>query len=152
MVLLISIAHRQAILAAAASSREEVCGLLLGEGDCVTHCVPCANVAADPARRFEVDPVALLAAYRRARAGGPQVIGHYHSHPGGAPCPSPRDADAAAADGSFWIIAGGGVLTAWRAGADGAVHGRFDAVEMADAPGCAGTGCAGRGERPQGQA
>ena len=97
----------------------------------VTGILPSANVAADPARFFEIDPAALLAAHRAARSGGPQVIGHYHSHPNGRAEPSPRDAADAAPDGSIWLIAASGRLTAWRAGPHGALHGRFDAVELA---------------------
>ena len=71
-------------------------------------------MAADPARTFEIDPVALFAAHRRARGGGPAVIGHYHSHPSGVPIPSPRDAAQAMGDGAVWVILGGGLARAWR--------------------------------------
>jgi proteasome lid subunit RPN8/RPN11 len=138
MTLEISIAHRTAILAHAAGSVDEVCGLLLGRGDRVQRVEPCANVAADPACRFEIDPARLIAAHRAARAGGPAVVGHYHSHPSGDPRPSPRDAADAAPDGSLWVLVAGGVITAWRAVADGVLHGRFDPVPLA-LPGCAGS-------------
>lgn len=126
MELRISIADHDAILHAAASAREEICGLLLGEGTSVTQLVPCANVAVDKARWFEIDPAMLLAAHRAARAGGPAVIGHYHSHPSGRAEPSPRDAAAALPDGAIWLIAAAGTLTAWRATTDGMLHARFD--------------------------
>lgn len=136
MTLEISIADRAAILAHAAGSDHEICGLLLGQGSRVDLVEPCANVAADPARRFEIDPARLLAAHRAARGGGPRVIGHYHSHPSGDPRPSPRDAADAAADGSFWVLVAGDVMTAWHATARGALYGRFDPVPLAE-PGCA---------------
>jgi len=121
----------QIVTAAELSPDREVCGLLFGTADRIDRVEPCRNVAADPARRFEIDPAALLAAHRRARNGGPAVIGHYHSHPSGSAVPSPRDAADAAADGAVWlIVAGGGGAQAWRAVADGAVHGRFDAVAL----------------------
>jgi len=126
----ISITDRQRILDHAASSSEEVCGLLLGEGARVTAVQPCANVSAAPARRFELDPAALIAAWRGARTGGARVIGHYHSHPSGYPRPSSTDAAEAAADGAIWIIVGAGTITAWRAVEDGAVHGRFDSLAL----------------------
>lgn len=116
---------------AAASPDYEVCGLLLGEGDHVARAVPCDNVSAEPGRRFEIDPAALIAAHRVARGGGPAVIGHYHSHPTGLAEPSPRDAADAAPDGSIWLIAGGGAVTAWRAVAAGERHGRFDPLALA---------------------
>ena len=106
----------------------EVCGLLLGRGLEVTAVVPCRNVAADPATRFEIDPAALLAAHRAARGGGAAVIGHYHSHPSGRSEPSWRDAENAATDGTVWVIAAGADVTAWRAVAGGALHGRFEAM------------------------
>jgi proteasome lid subunit RPN8/RPN11 len=115
---------------AARSPDVEVCGLLLGTTGMVEVIEPCTNVAADPARRFEIEPVRLLGAHRRARAGGPAVVGHYHSHPTGTARPSPRDAADAAADGSLWLIVGGGEVTAWRAVRDGEVEGRFTAVVL----------------------
>jgi len=120
----------QILAAAEASPHAEICGLLFGDGDTITGALPCRNVAADPARRFEIDPAALVAAHRAARHGGPRIVGHYHSHPSGVAVPSPRDAAQAAADGSLWLIAAGGALRAWRAVANGAIEGRFDAVEL----------------------
>ena len=99
---------------AAASPHAEVCGLLLGEGTCVVEARACRNVAADPARRFEIDPGALIAAYRDARAGGPAVIGHYHSHPSGRAVPSAQDAADAAGDGAVWLIVTADQAGAWR--------------------------------------
>lgn len=104
--------------AAAASPDIEICGLLLGQGGTVEALLPCANVAAVPQDSFEIDPVALIAAYRAARAGGPSVIGHYHSHPRGAAIPSARDAEAAE-QGSRWIIIAGDELRGWFAAAAG---------------------------------
>lgn len=99
---------------AAASPDAEVCGLLFGGGARIEAAEACVNVAADPARTFEIDPTALFAAHRRARAGGLGVIGHYHSHPSGVPVPSPRDAAQAMGDGEVWVILGGGRARAWR--------------------------------------
>ncbi|WP_408988159.1 Mov34/MPN/PAD-1 family protein [Sphingomonas sp. SUN019] len=130
MRLEISIADHDAIAAFARGSSEEICGLLIGREGNIETLVPCKNVAADPARFFEIDPATLIAAHRAARAGGPSVIGHYHSHPSGVTTPSARDAADAAPDGAIWIITDGRTLAAWRAGRDGAVHGRFDPVEL----------------------
>nr|WP_047169762.1 M67 family metallopeptidase [Sphingomonas sp. Y57] len=138
MELRISRAAIDEILSAAAASPDaEICGLLLGaasaRGPVVERLRPCANVAADPRDSFEVDPAALIAVHRAARAGDAALIGHYHSHPGGCPEPSARDA-AAAEPGSYWIIAGSGMLRAWYADggqADG--QGRFRAVTIVEA-------------------
>lgn len=108
----------------------EVCGLLFGTRDAILALEPCTNVAAEPARRFEIDPAQLLAAHRRSRGGGPAVVGHYHSHPSGRAWPSATDAADAIADGSVWLIVAGSDVTAWRAVANGAVEGRFDRLAL----------------------
>ncbi|QNE31294.1 M67 family metallopeptidase [Sphingomonas sp. NBWT7] len=127
----ISRSLRERIIAEATASLDEICGLLLGEGATVSDAVACANVHPTPATHFELDPTVLFHALRTARAGGPAVIGHYHSHPTGSTMPSTTDAAAAAADGAFWIIAADGGVAAWRAVRDGTVHGRFDPVALA---------------------
>ena len=99
---------------AGSSPDAEVCGLLFGTAGRIEAAEECANVAADPARTFEIDPAALFAAHRRARSGGLAVVGHYHSHPSGLPVPSPRDAAQAMGDGAVWVILGGGAARAWR--------------------------------------
>ncbi|MDB5694752.1 MAG: hypothetical protein JWN21_295 [Sphingomonas bacterium] len=119
----------QRIMADAAAWPDEICGLLFGTPEAIEATEPCRNVAADPHLRFEIDPAALIAAHRAARAGGPQLIGCYHSHPGGNPTPSPRDAADAAANGWLWLIVGSGQARLFRAVACGAIHERFDAVD-----------------------
>ena len=114
----------------------EICGLLYGVADRIEAAEACGNVAPDPARRFELDPAALLAAHRRARAGGPPILGHYHSHPSGRAEPSEADAADAAPDGALWLILAAGEARLWRAGADGAWHGRFDPVPLVATPPC----------------
>jgi len=85
-----------AILArAGASPDREICGLLFGAPGLIAQAAPAANVHPDPARHFEVDPAALIAVHKAARAGGPHLIGHYHSHPSGSPTASAEDAEAA---------------------------------------------------------
>lgn len=116
----ISRAVLDAILAHAADDgAREVCGLLLGGPDGIVAAVPVRNVARVPERRFELDPAAQFAALRAARGGGPQVIGHYHSHPNGRAEPSPCDAAEAHDPHALWLIVAGGVATAWRPAAGG---------------------------------
>ena len=105
---------QQLVSEAAVSPDVEVCGLLFGTTGRIEAAEACANVAANTARAFEINPAALFAAHRRARSGGMAVIGHYHSHPTGLPVPSPRDAAQAMGDGAVWVILGGGVARAWR--------------------------------------
>jgi len=101
------------------SPAREVCGLLFGTATRIGRAESCANVAADPARAFEIDPAALFAAHRAARQGGPRMIGCYHSHPSGAAVPSARDAEAAMGDGALWLILTATEARLWRTGAVG---------------------------------
>lgn len=130
MELAISRACLDEILAHAAEAPEhEVCGLLLGHGGVVEAVRRCRNVAADPARRFEIDPAALIAAHREARSGAPKLIGHYHSHPGGRPVPSACDAEMAD-PGAFWLIVAGANIACWRAVSGGEIENMFAPVRL----------------------
>ncbi|WP_066480064.1 MULTISPECIES: Mov34/MPN/PAD-1 family protein [unclassified Sphingomonas] len=123
--------------AARADPQVEICGLLLGRDDHVTEAVVARNVADDPAARFEIDPAMLIAAHRDARAGGPEVVGWFHSHPRGDNRPSATDAAMAQPDGRLWLILGGPPDHApalWRAVRDGPVHGRFEPVALRTDP------------------
>jgi desampylase len=115
---------------AAASPKEEICGLLFGDCEQVRDIEPVANVSRKPETRFEIDPAALIAAHRRVRGGATALLGYYHSHPNGAALPSAEDALQAAPDGAIWLIIAASELKAWRAVADGAVYGRFDPVAI----------------------
>lgn len=130
---------------ALASPGVEVCGLLFGDGDRVDWAEACANVADNPSNTFEIDPRRLIAAHRRMRAGGPKLVGCYHSHPAGPPEPSPRDAAAASPDGWLWVIAAGRATGVYRAVPGGSLHGMFEAVSYEIAP----AGCAGRPPSPE---
>lgn len=111
---------------------------MLGWADEIVSAEPADNVADDSRRHFEIDPSALFAALKRARAGGPQLLGYYHSHPSGPAAPSTTDQKMAAADGKLWLIVGRGAVTCWRATARG-----FHPVELIVGP------CPARDRRPQ---
>ena len=131
MKLQISSGQRQILLdAAAASPGAEVCGLLVGRDHVVHTLVPAANVAADPARSFEIDPATLLATHRSARASGDRVIGHWHSHPNGRLAPSARDAARALDNGQIWLIVANGAIGAWVARSRAAGPARFEPVTI----------------------
>ncbi|RSY88836.1 peptidase [Sphingomonas koreensis] len=116
--------------AAADAAPLEACGLLFGTDAMIEAASVEANVAANPLVHFEIDPAGLFAAIRAERAGGPRVAGYWHSHPSGDAMPSITDAAMAVADGKLWLIVTEDAVTAWRATARGARHGRFDAVEL----------------------
>lgn len=87
----------------------EACGLLIGvrdqEGLTATKSIPCVNAhKVDTARRFAIAPSDLFAVHRKARDMGQAVIGHYHSHPGGAAKPSDTDALSIADPQVAWLI------------------------------------------------
>lgn len=92
----------------------ECCGLLLGEGQRIARAQPAANVHADPATHFAIDPAALIAAHRTSRQGGPAVLGYYHSHPTGQASPSAADRAGASGDGRVWAIVAQGTVRFWR--------------------------------------
>jgi len=100
--------------AAADCAPAECCGILLGDADAISAAVPARNVHPTPATHFEIDPQALVEAYRGARAGGPQVAGYYHSHPSGSAEPSATDQAMAHGDGKVWAIIGRDAVTFWR--------------------------------------
>jgi proteasome lid subunit RPN8/RPN11 len=82
----------------------ECCGLLLGTADGIIEFMRANNRAADPERRYEIDPHDHFAAVRCARTRGLDVIGAYHSHPRSAPVPSPTDEAQAFEDFVFLIL------------------------------------------------
>jgi proteasome lid subunit RPN8/RPN11 len=114
MMVEISSAARDTMLALAdADPLKEVCGLLFGIGCRIDAVTSVRNVAEDPRANFELDPSALFAALRAQRAGGPALLGYFHSHPNGLSCPSATDVAMAQPDNLIWIIIGN-ELTAWR--------------------------------------
>ncbi len=95
----------------------ECCGLLLGSQEVparITQAIPAANVHPEPARHFEIDPAALIGAYRAERNAGPVLIGFYHSHPNGHPRPSASDCAHAGGDGRLWAIIAADQVHFWR--------------------------------------
>ncbi len=96
--------------AAIAARPHEACGLLFGVSGRIMEASVAPNIAADPARRFEIDPAALFAAHRRGRAGPLALIGVWHSHPGGTPLPSAQDRAGITDPAWLWLIEAQGEL------------------------------------------
>lgn len=116
----------------AVSAPLEACGLLFGADGRIDAFQAVENVSETPDKAFEIDPGALFAALRAERAGGPRIVGYWHSHPSGDARPSATDAAMARADGKLWLIVTAGAVTAWQAVERGALYGRFQAVPLAD--------------------
>jgi proteasome lid subunit RPN8/RPN11 len=116
---------------AAKAAPEECCGLLLGperspesgpecgQGGRIEGARPADNIADERRLRFEIDPLALLAAHKAARGGGPQVLGYYHSHPTGHPVPSATDCEHSTGDSRIWAIIAGSEVAFWRDSGNG---------------------------------
>jgi len=139
MILLPSALAGELRLALAAAYPNEGCGLLVGRRQDdrveVTALAPSANLAPDPAHRFEIDPALRLRLQRELRGSGEDIVGLYHSHPDGAAAPSDTDARMAWEPELIWLIAavradGVAALRAWRL-ADGG--GRFTEIALAHA-------------------
>jgi len=65
---------------------------------------PVANVAADPARRFDMDPAGQIAALRAIRETGSEMLAIYHSHPSAPPEPSIHDLDGMGYPDALYLI------------------------------------------------
>lgn len=100
--------------AAAVAHPLEACGLLFGDTGKIDAFETTANVADDPDKGFEIDPASLFKALRSERAGGPRLIGYWHSHPNGNVEPSERDLAGAQDDGKLWVIIAGDDIAAWQ--------------------------------------
>jgi proteasome lid subunit RPN8/RPN11 len=78
----------------------ECCGVLLGRMDdgirVVRETVRCGNTREDsPQNRYNIAPQELIAAQRKAREKGMDIIGFYHSHPDHPPRWSTTDLNEA---------------------------------------------------------
>ena len=107
-------AEAEILYHAASSPNVEICGLLFGESNHIERAEGTANVAADPAIRFEIDPAALFVAIREERAGGEQLLGYFHSHPQGSAVPSAEDARMALDRDRLWLVVARGEMRLWR--------------------------------------
>jgi proteasome lid subunit RPN8/RPN11 len=112
-------AVRRAIVRHAIAARpQECCGFLIGRRRETLAALPMPNVAETPATRFRIDDAAHVEARRLLRRFDPpiEIVGVYHSHPGGAAIPSPVDvAEAYYPDWLYVIVGLGGPRPSLRA-------------------------------------
>lgn len=109
----------QLVSEAKAAQPCECCGILTGMGSHIDGTIPARNIHPNPETHFEIDPQALVDAHRAARAGGPDILGYYHSHPSGPAKPSMTDSAQASGDGRIWAIIADGEIALWRDAPDG---------------------------------
>lgn len=82
---------------------EEICGLLVGIGECVSHVLPVTNEL-HSATRFRMEPREQLAGFLWYEENGLDLLAIYHSHPCGPAEPSPTDIDEFAYPGTISMI------------------------------------------------
>jgi proteasome lid subunit RPN8/RPN11 len=89
---------------------EEACGVLLGRrgeiDDEVERIVVCLNVDSERRRRYSIAPEELIAAQKRARQEGMEILGFYHSHPDHSAEASAADLKEAHWTGCVYLICG----------------------------------------------
>lgn len=107
---MLTAAQRAELVAHAAETASEVCGVIAGHGERATRVIRCRNVAEDPRasgglRRsaetgYVIDPLQLRDIYDEIDRTGERVLAYYHSHPAFAqPRPSYTDIRDARASG-----------------------------------------------------
>ncbi|MFT4881989.1 MAG: proteasome lid subunit RPN8/RPN11 [Natronomonas sp.] len=86
----------------------EVCGVLGGDRGATGHARTlrrAENAADEPRTEYRIEPTAQLALIEEIEADGEEVVGFYHSHPGGPAAPSPTDRRCATwTDRSYVIV------------------------------------------------
>jgi proteasome lid subunit RPN8/RPN11 len=84
---------------------QECCGLLVGRDGVITDVFPAVNVAADPAKGYEIAPKEIVGMMREFRERKLEFLGIYHSHPNGKNEPSARDIELAYySEAAYFII------------------------------------------------
>ncbi|MGH9713250.1 MAG: Mov34/MPN/PAD-1 family protein [Candidatus Acidiferrales bacterium] len=84
---------------------KECCGLLAGRDGVITRAFPAANAAGDAAVAYEIALEELFRLMRAIRAEKLELLGIYHSHPGGDNRPSAHDVERAYyPDVAYFII------------------------------------------------
>lgn len=115
--------RREEVLAhAGEGAPAEVVGVFGGsrgeDGEAVVETVHRAtNVADRPRVRYAIGAEEQYAIMTGIEDAGREVVGFYHSHPGGPLAPSPTDADRATWPGRSYVIvslAGEPALGSWR--------------------------------------
>ena len=126
--LVLTAAQRDELVAHAAETAAEVCGVIVGRDDRATRVIRCRNVAEDARasgglRRsaetgYVIDPLQLRDIFEEIDRTGERVLAYYHSHPAfAAPRPSRTDIRDAHASGestvSLFVVVHAGSVAAF---------------------------------------
>lgn len=87
------------------SPGQEICGLLVRDGDGAWHHWPVTNAHESPERAFLMEPGEQIAAFRALRERAWTLAAIYHSHPEGEATPSATDAAEAAWETLHLLVA-----------------------------------------------
>ena len=82
---------------------EEACGFLAGQRQLAREIFPITNTLHSPLA-FHMQPQEQLRAFQSIEAQGLNLLGIYHSHPGGPPDPSEEDLAQAYYPGTVQLI------------------------------------------------
>ena len=101
----------------------ECCGLLMGQGEIITHHRPMKNVLASNVR-YEMEAQALFQFFKDLRAANQKHLGIYHSHPVSEAYPSETDVrESFYPDCAYFIVSlknpGSPLVRAFRLLSDG---------------------------------
>ena len=96
--------RRQMFEHALSDSSHEICGLLGGDRERLTSYYPVKNIAADPARRYLMDPAEQIDALKKMRAQGESLAAIFHSHTDAPAHPSRADLDMAYYPDTCYLI------------------------------------------------
>ena len=97
---------------AAFSLPDECCGLLAGRDGVVRFVYPLTNSNPSPTS-FTIDPTEHFHSWRHATANGWELIGAFHSHPGGPDRPSRTDLALANEPEWVYLIVASGEISGW---------------------------------------
>ena len=106
---------RQAILSHAENcAPDECCGLLAADGERrITFAYPLTNANPSPVS-YTIDPDEHFHALKHAESQGWEIVGAFHSHPGGPASPSMIDVQSALEPDWLYLLAAPPELRAFR--------------------------------------
>ena len=108
-MVVLHLSQQQAQLIARHAQQEapsEACGLLAGHNATIERVIPVGNVADDPHHHYVMDQTQLARYLPQLVADGLDLIGFYHSHPGGTPVFSETDRREAYWENHVYLIVG----------------------------------------------
>lgn len=92
----------------------EACGIIAGKGNSAEKIFRCKNVSKNQSSHYEIAPVELIGVFNDVEEAGLEILGFYHSHPGGPLAPSNIDHATATWHGHSYVILHPGGVGSWR--------------------------------------